>query len=129
MKEIKLNIDFNKLPLKPLPKELKLIVNKYIKEYTHHFEHDGWDIDYSFVMNSLCTDLLGFNPEFHLLNGLNKRLNLVIKTSASGTLVLSKATNGKIKTRQGKRVLSGRNQKAQSGKSSSEKTAKKSSKV
>ena len=70
--------------------QLKIVKN-YAKRYKEHFTKDKWDLNYSFLIQDLLAELLGFNPEYLFLEYLTKKMPLHLKNSSESHkgLVLS----------------------------------------
>lgn len=78
--------------------QLKIIKREAL-DTKRHFTKDKWDLDYSFLIHNLLSELLGFNPEYLFLEYLTKNMPLHLKFSDDQYkgLVLSLSKKPKLK--------------------------------
>lgn len=63
-----------------ISKEYEKRIKLFAKERIKHFETDKWDLDYNILISDLFIELLGFNPEWHFIDEVWKKVNVEIRT-------------------------------------------------
>lgn len=86
---------------KKLPsKELRRAAKEEVTELLHHFEVDGWDLDYNFIVKEIFRRAYGHNLEDYLIQALVKTdLSFELKTGEKGKTVISQFEAPKKKKR------------------------------
>jgi hypothetical protein len=59
------------------------IIERHAKDAVAHFRTDGWNLNYAILLDELSTDLIGYNPEWILLEEITKELSVQVSRKAN----------------------------------------------
>ena len=89
------NFFIRKGPLSRLaPKEALKIIRKHARELRKHMSTDGWDLDYTMMMEVIYHDLLGFNAELAFMTILSRTKGPTVTFDFNGPRIMVKKVKG-----------------------------------